>query len=182
MSERDITKKMLQQIREGIEKSKKKLPPLNEEEKKETPKNFLRKAEMLMEEVEKKNEDGGHGKKFVIHKNTPQFGDIRTSQEETLKKTISEQIVLGDNALTYYPESDDMVLDGKIPSLNISFQFRFNDPSGDGCYIWANAMQLTDTNSRTLGKIRDAFLNWKDSLIENGDLMDKLKKASERED
>lgn len=181
MSERDITQKMLRKIREGIEKNKKVLPPLNEEEKNDAPKNFLRKAEMLMEEVEKKNEEGGHDRKFVIHKNTPQFGDIRTSQEETLKKTISEQITLGDDALTYYPDSNDMVLDGKITSLNMSFQFRFNDPSGDGCYIWTDALQLTETNSRTIGKVRDAFLNWKSSLIENGDLMDKLKRAANRD-
>ena len=60
------------------------------------------------------------------------------------------------------------------------FQFKYNDPSGDGCYVWANGLQLTETNSRTLGKIRDAFVNWKNSLIENSDILEKLQKASEK--
>ena len=72
-----------------------------------------------------------------------------------------------------------MTLDGKIPSLNLDFQFRYSDPSGDGVYIWTDAMQLTETNARTIGKIRDAFSNWRDSITQDGDLMSKLKKASE---
>jgi hypothetical protein len=43
-------------------------------------------------------------------------------------------------------------------------------------------MQLTETNARTLGKIRDAFSNWKDSITQDGDLMEKLKKAAENKD
>ena len=74
----------------------------------------------------------------------------------------------------YYSNNKDLVLTGKINSLNVTFQFRFNDPSGDGCYIWSTALQLTDTNNRTLGKIRDAFVNWKQTLIQDGDLMEKL--------
>jgi hypothetical protein len=114
----------------------------------------------------------------VVKKDTPQFGDIRTSQEETIKKTISENITLESDALRYYPDSDDMTLDGKINTLNLKFQFRYNDPSGDGCYVWCEAMQLTETNARTLGKVRNAFSNWKDSITQDADLMEKLKKAS----
>jgi hypothetical protein len=85
-------------------------------------------------------------------------------------------------ALKYYPKADDMTLDGNIPSLNLKFQFRYNDPSGDGVYVWTDAMQLTDTNARTIGKIRDSFSNWKDSITSEPDLMAKLKKAAESED
>lgn len=56
------------------------------------------------------------------------------------------------------------------------FKFKFNDPTGDGCYIWASALQLTEANSVTLGKIRDAFMNWKSKLIQDADLIDKLNK------
>ena len=73
----------------------------------------------------------------------------------------------------------DLVLTGKINSLNLAFQFRYNDPSGDGCYLWANALQLTDTNNRTIGKIRDAFINWKNALIQDGDLIERLTQMSE---
>ena len=86
------------------------------------------------------------------------------------------------NALKYYPDANDMTLDGKIPSLNLTFQFRYSDPSGDGVYVWTDAMQLTDSNARTVGKIRDAFSNWKDSITSDTDLMEKLKKACENRD
>ena len=82
-----------------------------------------------------------------------------------------------DDALKFYPNAQDMTLNGKIPSLNLSFQFRYNEPSGNGCFIWCDATQLTDTNTRTIGKISDAFGNWKDSITQEGDLMEKLKKA-----
>ena len=79
----------------------------------------------------------------------------------------------------YYKDNKDLILNGKIISLNLTFQFRYNDPSGDGCYIWCNSSQLTDNNLRTIGKIRDAFLNWKESLLQNGDIFDKLNKTIE---
>lgn len=148
-----ITRKMLSVIRENNEKN--------------TNKTLITENESV--------------KSFPITKNTPQFGDVRTSQEEALIKTIGESIELDENALVYYANNKDLVLTGKINSLSLTFQFRFNDPSGDGCYIWANSLQLTDTNNRTLGKIRDAFVNWKNALIQNGDLMSKLYQAVTQE-
>jgi hypothetical protein len=41
-------------------------------------------------------------------------------------------------------------------------------------------MQLSETNARTIGKIRDAYMNWRDSITQDGDLMEKLKQASQR--
>lgn len=125
--------------------------------------------------------DNKQNNSFPITKNTPQFGDVRESQEQALIKTIGESIELDENALVYYANNKDLVLTGKINSLSLTFQFRFNDPSGDGCYIWANSLQLTDTNNRTLGKIRDAFVNWKTALIQDGDLMTKLHQAVTQE-
>ena len=189
----DFTKKMLQTIREGVEKAKKStVQPLIVEETNVEKENFLTRSRILMEEAEKSQKknlteekheinDESHEKSFPIKKNTPQFGDVRTSQEEALIKTIGEQIKLDDDSLLYYPDADDLVLNGEIKSLNTSFQFRFNDPSGQGVYIWSDGLQLTEENSRTLGKIRDAFLNWKQTLVSDGDLMDKLKKVSERD-
>lgn len=188
----DFTKQMLKTIREGVERTKvenatvKPLPlktVITEED------NFLTRAKILMEEAEnqkkKLNEDkefndDKHEKSFPITKKTPQFGDVRVSQEESILKTIGEQVKFNDDSLLYYPDADDLVLNGEIPSMNTSFQFRFNDPSSEGIYIWSEGLQLTDSNSRTLGKIRDAFLNWKQGLVQDGDLMDKLKKVSER--
>lgn len=185
MSEVSVTKKMLDTLRssrtvkeeaaqkefkfEGIEKD-----------------NFLSRSKILMEEAVKnkkkaltEDEDIGatHSKSLTIKKSTPQFGDIRVSQEEAIRKTINDNVTFSDDALKYYPDADDMTLNGKVQSLNLSFQFRYNEPSGNGCFIWCDATQLTDVNTRTIGKISDAFMNWRDSITQEGDLMDKLKKA-----
>jgi hypothetical protein len=186
----DFTKKMLKTIRENVEKTKTySVKPLVVEEKHAEKENFLTRSKILMEEAEKKklNEendksfnDDKHDNGFPITKKTPQFGDVRVSQEEALLKTIGEQIKLSEDALIYYPDADDLVLNGEIPSMNTTFQFRLNDPSSEGIYIWSDALQLTDSNNRLLGKIRDAYLNWKQTLVQDGDLMDKLKKVVER--
>lgn len=185
MSEVSVTKKMLDTLRsrrtvkeeaaqkefkfEGVEKD-----------------NFLSRSKILMEEAVKdkkkaltEDEDIGttHSKSLTIKKSTPQFGDIRVSQEEAIRKTINDNVTFSDDALKYYPDADDMTLNGKVQSLNLSFQFRYNEPSGNGCFIWCDATQLTDVNTRAIGKISDAFMNWRDSITQEGDLMDKLKKA-----
>ena len=190
----DFTKKMLNTIREGVERVKQEnsiVKPLPLQTIVTEEDNFLTRSKILMEEAEKKSQkknlnedkdfnDDKHDKSFPITKKTPQFGDVRVSQEESILKTIGEQVKFNDDSLLYYPDADDLVLNGEIPSMNTSFQFRFNDPSSEGIYIWSEGLQLTDSNSRTLGKIRDAFLNWKQGLVQDGDLMDKLKKVCER--
>ena len=190
----DFTKKMLQTIRENTEKIRnEKFQPLIVEETNAEKENFLSRSKVLMEEAEKnfqkknlneeKHEinDDSHEKVFPITKKTPQFGDVRVSQEEALVKTIGQQIKLDEDSLLYYPDADDLVLNGEIPSISSSFQFRYNDPSGEGVYIWSDGLQLTESNSRTLGKVRDAYLNWRQGLINDGDLMDKLKKVADKE-
>lgn len=190
-TEREITKNMLKALRKGADE---KARLVEEEFKKmaESTENdtYLSRMKILMEEAvdasKKKalNEVVGnsHQRRIAITKNTPQFGDVRISQEDVLRKTVGESIELGSDALVYYPDADDITLTGKVNSLNLSFQFRYNDPSGDGCFVWAEGLQLTDANARTIGKIRDAFVNWKNSILQDGDLMDKLKKASAHAD
>lgn len=190
-TEREITKNMLKALRKGADE---KARLVDEEFKKmaESTENdtYLSRMKILMEEAvdaDKKkvlNEavENSHERRIAITKNTPQFGDVRVSQEDVLRKTVGESIELGSDALVYYPDADDITLTGKVNSLNLSFQFRYNDPSGDGCFVWAKGLQLTDANARTIGKIRDAFVNWKNSILQDGDLMDKLKKASAHAD
>ena len=185
----NITKKMLNTLRRGrVEQAKWAAEQfVTESEEKD---NFLSRQKILMQEAVKENKkkilreeetDNDHEKTFDITKDTPQFGDLRTSQEDAIRKAINTNVQFDDNALKYYPNADDMTLDGKIPSLNLKFQFRYNDPS-IGCYVWADAMVLNDENARTIGKIRDAYNNWKDSINNEADLMAKLKKAAESED
>ena len=189
MGEMSITRKMLDTLRKGrVDEARR----AAEQFVTEAQEHFLTRSKILMQEAidenkkkiltEEEEVDDSHSDSFDITKNTPQFGDVRTSQEEAIRKAINGNVQFEENALKYYPKADDMTLNGKIPSLNLDFQFRYNDPSGDGVYVWTDAMQLTDTNARTIGKIRDAFSNWKDSITQDGDLMEKLKKAAENRD
>ena len=144
--------------------------------------NFVTRNKILMQEAVAKKKPLNEERSFTIDKNTPQFGDVRISQEELLRKTIGENISLESDALKYYPgndnESEDMTLDASIKSLHIKFQFRYNDSSSDGCFIWCDALQLTEANTRMVGKIRDAFMNWRQSIVQDADLLQKLKKAA----
>ena len=188
-SEMAITKKMLAKLRENKDRQAREASQafIREDVEKD---NFLTRSKILMQEAVNKKKplmegeqaDDDHKDAFEITKNTPQFGDVRTSQEDGIRKAINDNVQFEQNALKYYPDANDMTLDGKIPSLNLTFQFRYSDPSGDGVYVWTDAMQLTDSNARTVGKIRDAFSNWKDSITSDTDLMEKLKKACENRD
>lgn len=190
MGDMNITKKMLDTLRKGrIEKAKTIAEQFVTEH--EENDNFLTRSKILMSEAvenskkkiinEEEEVDNDHKNSFDISKDTPQFGDLITSQEEAIRKTLNTNIQFEDNALKYYPNADDMTLDGKIPSLNAKFQFRYNDPS-TGCYFWTDAMVLNDENARTIGKVRDAYNNWKESITSEPDLMAKLKKAAENKD
>ena len=131
---------------------------------------------VLMEEVERSSEQ----KAIVITSKDVQFGSVRVSQEDAIRKTIGD-VTFKPDALKYYPQIHDLVINGEVSGLGMTFQFRYKDPSGDGCYIWAEGLQMTDANLRTIEKIRDAFLNWKQSLVEDGDLLQKLDKQATRE-
>lgn len=187
MNEMSITKKMLAKLREGKDNQAKQASQIFVKENEEVD-NFVNRSKILMEEAVKNNKkktlteealDNDHQKSFEIEKNTPQFGDVRTSQEEAIKKTINDNIKF--KALKYYPDADDMTLDAELPQMGIKFQFRYAEPSGDGCFIFCDAFQLTETNARLVGKIRDAFLNWKNSIIQDSDLMEKLKQTSKNQ-
>lgn len=187
----DITKKMLDTMRKGRIEQARIVAEQFEVEEKEND-NFLTRSKILMEEAVKDSKkkvltegsemDDDHEKVVNVTKELKQFGDVRATQEENIRKTVNTNVKFETDALKFYPDAEDMTLEGVIPTLSLEFQFRYNDPSGDGCYIWTNAMQLTETNARTLGKIRDAFANWRDSITQDGDLMEKLKKLSEKED
>lgn len=160
--ENTISKKIIEKIRECAYQNELKhsLPNINESEE--------------------KSMDDDNKKEFIITKTTPQFGDVYTSQIEAIKKCIGEGISFGEKALVYYPDNNDLTINGKIQAVNVVFQFRYADPSGDGLYVWANGTQLTDANLRIFGKIRDAFNNWKTTLVQSDDLLEKLKKVSEK--
>ena len=180
----DYTRKMLTEIRKRM--SEQNITDLPRIEKLNESDNMLRRFNILMEEAEvdlkkksvKDNEPDE--KAFIVKTSDVQFGSVRSSQEDAIRKTVGD-VKLKDDAMKYYPEIQDLVINGEVTGLGITFQFRYKDPSGEGFYIWCNVVQLTDNNSRTIEKIRDAFLNWKQSLVEDGDLLDKLHKEANKE-
>ena len=174
---KEFTRKMLNTIRKETMRESKNGPV---EEHILERDNFLTHSKVLMEEVEAKIKDSKEGKVFPITKKTPQFSDVRVSQEESLRKTIGEQLKTDENSLLYYPETEDLTFNGEIPALNLSFQFRYNEPSGNGLFIWADGLQLSEENARTIGKLRDGFMNWRSGLIQDDDLFEKLKKACDK--
>lgn len=180
----DYTRKMLTEIRKRM--SEQNITDLPRIEKLNESDNILRRFNILMEEAEvdlkkKYVEDNEPDEKaFIVKTSDVQFGSVRSSQEDAIRKTVGD-VKLKDDAMKYYPEIQDLVINGEVTGLGITFQFRYKDPSGEGCYIWCEGVQLTDSNSRTIEKIRDAFLNWKQSLVEDGDLLDKLHKEANKE-
>ena len=180
----DYTRKMLTEIRKRM--SEQNITDLPRIEKLNESDNILRRFNILMEEAEvdlkkKSVEDNEPDEKvFIVKTSDVQFGSVRSSQEDAIRKTVGD-VKLKDDAMKYYPEIQDLVINGEVTGLGITFQFRYKDPSGEGCYIWCEGVQLTDSNSRTIEKIRDAFLNWKQSLVEDGELLDKLHKEANKE-
>ena len=167
-----VTRNILKRIREVVKESENIDLPEGSD--------ILAENSLLGEFQKTIKESSENEKPFVISQSSIQFGTVRASQEDMLKKTIGD-VSLKSDALKYYPKIHDLVINGEVSGLGVTFQFRYKDPSGDGCYIWAEGLQLSDSNLRTIDKIRDAFLNWKQSLIEDGDLLQKLDKEANKE-
>lgn len=164
----DITRRMLETIRRKQQESRNKTM--------ETPEEYNRR--MVTEEANR-NPHGREGD-YKIKKDDVKFGKLLIAQEDQIRKTVGSVELDDDNALSYYLDEngdDDLVLNGRIPSINVAFQFRYNDPSGDGCYIWGDGIQMSDSNSTKVQELRNAFLNWKDGINKDGTIMKDLKNA-----
>lgn len=91
--------------------------------------------------------------------------DLLTSSMETAKSQFGADFSDIKAPMVYYPSNDDITFSGKIGSLNgAKFQFRYKDPSNEGCFIWINPLQLTENNLDVLKRIYGVFKNWKNEL------------------
>lgn len=113
----------------------------------------------------------------------PKFGQqVLSSQKEEFKASVDggAEFSAGneenpeDSPLIYFPDNGNLVFSGKI--RNIKWQFVLKDESGEGCYIWADKLQLTKANMATLNKVQGFFENWRDNWQKEGASLDKLKK------
>lgn len=91
--------------------------------------------------------------------------ELMSSSVETCKKQFGADFENFKTPMLYYPEDGDVVLSGEIGSLNnAKFQFRLKDPTGEGCFIWTEPIQLTETNINQLKIVYGVFKNWKNDL------------------
>lgn len=98
----------------------------------------------------------------------PKFGNRTLTTQKEAAKEIGADFKNFDTPLIFYPEDGDLVLSGEISDMNnLKFQFRYKDSSGQGCYIWAEGLQLTDDNVKKINKIQGFYKNWKDDITEN---------------
>ena len=74
------------------------------------------------------------------------------------------------NPMLYYPDDGDITLSGVIPSLNnAKFQYRLYEPSGNGCFLWIDSVQLTEDTISRINKIYGVYKNWKQQLTTTED-------------
>lgn len=95
-----------------------------------------------------------------------------TNQDEMLKNSLQPcRTQFGADfsklktPMLYYPEDGDITLSGVIPSLNnAKFQYRYLEPSGNGCFLWLDSIQLTDDTINRINKIYGVYKNWRQQL------------------
>lgn len=100
-----------------------------------------------------------------------------TNQDEMLKNSLQPcRTQFGADfsklktPMLYYPEDGDITLSGVIPSLNnAKFQYRYLEPSGNGCFIWLDSIQLTEDTINRINKIYGVYKNWRQQLSTSED-------------
>ena len=98
-----------------------------------------------------------------------QQDELYTSIITTTKAQFGADYSDNKTPMLYHPAAngtgEDITLTGKIAQLNgATFQFRFAESSGEGCFIWIEPLQLTEDNIRLLQKIHGVYKNWKADL------------------
>ena len=100
-----------------------------------------------------------------------------TNQDEMLKNSLQPcRTQFGADfsklktPMLYYPKDGDITLSGVIPSLNnAKFQYRYLEPSGNGCFIWLDSIQLTEDTINRINKIYGVYKNWRQQLSTSED-------------
>ena len=110
----------------------------------------------ILSEVNDKNEES------IAITDDPKFGDsVLTNQIEQFRTSVdggaqfarpTENV--SDCPLIYMPTTGNLIFSGTIPRLNnLKFQFVLRTNTGNGCFIWADGLILSDENMKTINKI-----------------------------
>ena len=96
-----------------------------------------------------------------------QQDELLQTTMQTAKEQFGRDFTDIKTPMFYYRQDGDVTFSCVIPSLNNSkVQFRYKDPSGNGCYFWSGdgSIMLTDENLNKLSKIWVVYKNWKQEL------------------
>lgn len=122
---------------------------------------------------ESENEEGEN----TVEKKESKDAVPYTNQDEMLKNSLQPcRTQFGadfsklKNPMLYYPQDGDITLSGIIPSLNnAKFQYRYLEPSGNGCFLWLDSIQLTEDTINRINKIYGVYKNWRQQLSTSED-------------
>ena len=154
----DVSKQMLESIRNANNKKQRKEP--------------------LKEALEK------DGKPIAIT-DDPKFGsNVLTNQINAFKQAVNGGAKFAkedasnaeSNPLVYFPNNGNLIFSGSIPCLSdLKFQFSMNDNTA-APYIFVNGLALTDDVLSTLMKLQGFYKNWRDEWLVADDVLGKLGK------
>lgn len=123
------------------------------------------KLKMLNEGVTEDEEWNSGYKNGVDSVPYMQQDEVMSSSIQIAKQQFGADFSKFKNPMLYYPDDGDIVLSGEISSLNnAKFQFRYKDPTNEGCFVWTEPIQLTESNLTILKKVYGVFKNWKSEL------------------
>lgn len=136
--------------------------------------NILRKIN-INEAVEEGDENKKDNEKYGVKEGSESVPYTKSDEmmkniTETAKTQFGASFEGFENPMLYYPEDGDVVLCGKIPSLNnLLFQYRYLDSNG-GCYIWTSPLTLNRDVITKLNRIFGVYDNWKKELSSAKDI------------
>ena len=140
--------------------------------------------QMIKEEAQAEN--AVEDKKPIPITDDPKFGQsVLTNQEEEFKSSVDLGATFAtanpnspdQSPLIYYPNDGNLTFAGEV--RNIKWQFNLKDKSGNGCYIWADELQLTPENMAVLNKLQGFYGNWCDEWNSQGKLLDMMGKGNQ---
>ncbi|MCD8207762.1 MAG: hypothetical protein LUD72_07485 [Bacteroidales bacterium] len=95
--------------------------------------------------------------------------DLYNSSVEAARAQLGADFSGSKNPMLYYPQDNDVVLSGTIPSLNnAKFQLRFRE--NNGCFLWVDSILLNDEAVSRLSRLVGFYKNWRQQLEMTGDL------------
>lgn len=143
----------------------------------------------IKEEKEEKKEEEEKFDDAVAITDEPKFGEnVLSSQIDQFKSSVDSGASftkpngkVSEAPLIYIPSENNLVFSGTIPRLNnLKFQFKLRTDTGEGCFIWADGLILSEENIKTIFKLHSFYLNWKEQWNTSGKDLELIKKMLEK--